>query len=109
MKKKINILFVHPIKEFSGSLKSLEEYLKFLKKKYNLFFLVPTGITSSRLTKYGKVINVFGLSKFDNSELGYYRGLRWFLIFRELILLFPTFLSVFLLKKKPISGLKLKF
>ena len=99
MKKKINILFVHPIKEFSGSLKSLEEYLKLLKKKYNLFFLVPTGITSSRLTKYGKVINVFGLSKFDNSELGYYRGLRWFLIFRELILLFPTFLSVYLLKK----------
>ena len=73
--------------------------MKLLKKKYNLFFLVPTGITSSRLTKYGKVINVLGLSKFDNSELGYYRGLRWFLIFRELILLFPTFLSVYLLKK----------
>ena len=30
--KKINILFVHPIQEFSGSLKSLEEYLKLLKK-----------------------------------------------------------------------------
>ena len=26
--KKNNILFIHPIKEFSGSLKSLEQYLK---------------------------------------------------------------------------------
>ena len=37
LKKKINILFVHPIKEFSGSLKSLEEYLKLLKKNITYF------------------------------------------------------------------------
>lgn len=75
--KKHNILFVHPIKEFSGSLKSMEEYLKLLKKNYNFYFLVPTGVASQRLKKYGKVINVYGLSKFDNSQLGYYRNLRW--------------------------------
>ena len=97
---KHNILIVHPIKEFSGSLKSLEEYLKILKKKYNFYFLVPTGVASKRLKKFGKVIDVSGLSKFDNSQIGYYRKLRWLLILREILLIIPTFLSVYLIKKK---------
>lgn len=97
--KKNNILFVHPIKQFSGSLKSLEQYLKLLKKEYNFIFLVPTGIASNRLKKYGTVINVVGLSKFDNSQIGYYRGLRWFLLFREFIYLLPTFFGLLYLKK----------
>ena len=98
--KKNNILFVHPIKEFSGSLKSMEEYLKLHKKKFNLFFLVPRGIASKRLEKYGVVIKVHGLVKFDNSQLGYYRGLRWILILRELFLIFPTFFAAYSIKKK---------
>ena len=98
--KKNNILFVHPIKEFSGSLKSLEEYLKILKKKFNFYFLVPSGVASNRLKKYGKVISVTGLSKFDNSQLGFYRGLRWILIFREILLLLPTLISIYLIKRK---------
>ena len=101
--KKYNILFVHPISQFSGSLKSLEEYLKLLKKKYNLYFLTPPGISAKRLKKYGNVTCVSGLSKFDNSQIGYYRGIRWILIFRELFLLLPTFLSVYKLKKKKID------
>ena len=95
--KKINILFVHPINEFSGSLRSLEEYLSLLSPNYNFLFLVPRGIASKRLAKYGEVIKVSGLSKFDNSKLGYYRGLRWFLLFRELVLLVPTLFSTFVL------------
>ena len=98
--KKNNILFVHPIKEFSGSLKSLEEYLKILNKKFNFYFLAPSGVASDRLKKYGKVISVTGLSKFDNSQLGFYRGLRWILIFREILLLLPTIISIYLIKRK---------
>ena len=101
--KKINILFVHPINQFSGSLRSLEEYLSLLSPNYNFLFLVPRGIASKRLSKYGEVIKVSGLSKFDNSKLGYYRGLRWFLLFRELVLLVPTLFSAFFLKKKKID------
>ena len=101
--KKNSILFVHPISQFSGSLKSLEEYLKLLQDKYNLYFLTPSGISAKRLRKYGDVISVYGLSKFDNTKIGYYRGLRWFLIFRELFLLLPTFISIYNLKKKKIS------
>ena len=98
--KKNSILFVHPISQFSGSLKSLEEYLKLLQDKYNLYFLTPSGISAKRLRKYGDVTSVYGLSKFDNSKIGYYRGLRWFLIFRELFLLLPTIISIYNLKKK---------
>ena len=89
--KKNNILFVHPIKEFSGSLRSLEQYLDLLKSRYKFYFLVPKGEASKRLNKYGKVISVIGLSKFDNSQLGYYRGLRWFLIIRETFFLSQHF------------------
>ena len=97
--KKNNILFIHPIKQFSGSLKSLEQYLILLKKDYNFTFLVPSGVASNRLKKYGSVLNVIGLSKFDNSQIGYYRGFRWLLLLREFIYLFPTFISLFYLKK----------
>ena len=98
--KKNNILYVHPINEFSGALKSIEEYLKLLKKDYNLYFLVPRGVASQRLKKYGKVISVYGLSKFDNSQIGYYKNLRWLLVIREIFLLFPTLYSIFSIKKK---------
>ena len=97
--KKNNILFVHPIKEFSGSLRSLEQYLDLLKSRYKFYFLVPKGEASKRLNKYGKVISVIGLSKFDNSQLGYYRGLRWFLIIRETFFFITTFFSVYYLSK----------
>ena len=98
--KKNNILIVHPISQFSGSLKSIEQYVKLLKKKYNFFFIIPSGEASQKLKKYGNVLEVFGLSKFDNSQLGHYRKLRWLLLIREIFLLFPTFLSVLKIKKK---------
>ena len=98
--RKNNILFVHPIKQFSGSLKSLEEYLKLLDKKFNFIFLSPKGEASNRLKKFGKVITVIGLSKFDNSQLGYYKNFRWLIILRELFFFFPTLFSVMYIKKK---------
>ena len=98
--KKNNILIVYTIKEFSGSLKSIEESVKLLKKKYDFVFLTPKGLSSQRLSKFGKVIQVWGLSKFDNSRLGYYRNLRWFLIFREIFLLMPTLFAAIYIKLK---------
>ena len=68
-------------------------------KDYNFYFLTPSGIAEKRLQKYGHVIKTLGLSKFDNSILGYYRGLRWLILLREILLIFPTLFSVFLIKK----------
>ena len=68
-------------------------------KDYNFYFLTPSGIAEKRLQKYGHVIKTLGLSKFDNSILGYYRGLRWLILLREILLIFPTLFSVFNKKK----------
>ena len=41
-----------------------------------------------------------GLSKFDNTHLGYYRNIRWFLILREFFFLIPTILITIYIKLK---------
>ena len=93
MKKKINILIVQPISQFSGSLKSILENLKIIpKKKFNFYFLTPKGISSRMLQKYGRVFASIGLTKFDNSKIGYYRNLRWLILVREFIFILPTLL-----------------
>ncbi len=99
--KKIKILFIQPIGQFSGSLKSLEEYLKILpKNKYNFIFLTQKGTASQRLSKFGKVFACNGISKFDNTDIGYYRGFRWLILLREFFYLFSTFFTISEIKKK---------
>ena len=99
--KKIKILFIQPIGQFSGSLKSLEEYLKILpKNKYNFIFLTQKGTASQRLSKFGKVFACNGISKFDNTDIGYYRGFRWLILLREFFYLFSTFFNISEIKKK---------
>ena len=99
--RRTKILFVQPIGQFSGSLESLEEYVKILpKQKYEFFFLTQKGIAVSRLKKYGKVISSKGIAKFDNTQLGYYRGFRWILLLRELIYLITSFFSVYKVSKE---------
>ncbi len=97
--KKSSILIVQPVGQFAGSLKSLEEYVKLLRNKYNFIFITPSGIAKKRLKKYGKVIEVIGLSKFDNSQFGSYKGLRYLLLIREVFLIIPTFFAIFKVKK----------
>ena len=99
MKKKINILYVYPIHQFSGSLKSLQEYLKILpKKKYNFYFIAPFGKASKVLSKFGLVIKTLGITKFDNTRIGHYRGARWLILIREIFYIFPTLYSCIVLK-----------
>ena len=45
------------------------------------------------------MIKVIGLSKFDNTQLGFYRNIRWLLLIKLLFLL-PTVYSLILIKKK---------
>ena len=46
------------------------------------------------------VIRVPGISQFDNTRYGFYRGFRWILILREIFLLWPTLHSIIKAKKK---------
>ncbi len=100
MKKKRKILFIQPIKSFSGSLKSSEEYIKNLYVKYSFIFLTQHGFSSRVLGKYGKIFTSFGISKFDNTENSRYLGLRWLLLIREILYLPFTLFSLFFIKLK---------
>ena len=54
LKKKYRILYIQPIGAFSGSLKSSEEYLKNLYKKFDFIFLTQNGFAKDVLKNTGK-------------------------------------------------------
>jgi len=98
LKKKYKILFIQPIEAFSGSLKSSEEYIKDLKKKFIFIFFTPNGFSSRTLNKYGKVFTSLGICKYDNTENSHYRGLRWILLIREVIYFVFTIFALLRIK-----------
>jgi glycosyltransferase involved in cell wall biosynthesis len=100
LKKKHKILFIQPIKSFSGSLKSSEEYIKNLYVKYSFIFFTQHGFSSKILRKYGKIFTSYGISKFDNTENSRYLRLRWLLLIREIIYLPFTIFNLLLVKSK---------
>lgn len=98
MKKKYKILFIQPIGVFSGSLKSSEEYIKNLYKKFSFIFFTQRGYSSKILNDYGRVFNTIGICKFDNTENSHYKGIRWILIIREIIYLIFTIFNLVQIK-----------
>ncbi len=98
MKRKYKILYIQPIGAFSGSLKSSEEYIKNLHKKFDFIFFTQNGLAKKILKKYGQVFEALGLCKYDNTENSHYKGLRWLLIFREVFYIIPTILNLLKIK-----------
>ena len=98
MKKKYRILYIQPVGAFSGSLKSSEEYLKNLYKKFNFIFFTQNGFAKEVLKRYGTVFGSFGICKYDNTENSHYKGLRWLLILREIFYIIPSLLNLLRIK-----------
>jgi len=83
----IRVLFIHHNGTFSGAARSLWE----------LISAFPAGeVEASILTPQGSVSEVFrrssiptvpcrGMSLFDNTRYGHYRGLRWLILLREIV------------------------
>src|SRR5262245_42206448 len=81
----ISVLYVHPVGTFGGASRSLLE----------LVAGFPAGSVAPRLvTQRGSVVPVFegqgmdiiqtaGISQFDHTRFGHYRGKRWLLLLRE--------------------------
>ena len=85
MSKK-DIFVIHNHKNFSGSARSLGELIKSLEKKINFSVICPEGSSSKYFKEINiNVFNVMKVPRFNHFELGHYRGIRWFLLFRELI------------------------
>ena len=98
MKKKI--LIIHHHKKFGGTSKSLSEYLKILKKKYNFDIICPFGTTYKffEREKYS-LIGLPGISCINITEVGLYKKFRLFLLIREIYYFVFTFYTFYKLRK----------
>lgn len=82
----MRILYLDGVGMFGGACRSLYENLKFIsKEKVNIFFIIQNGEIRKYYDKFSKnIITSIGLTRFDNTEYSYYRGLRWLVILREI-------------------------
>ena len=100
LKKKLFIIHNH--KNFSGAARSLGETIENLRKKINFIVICPKGSSSNFFKSLNiKVLEVKLVPRLNHFKLGYYRGFRWIVLFREIYALIYFF---FFLKK-----LKLNF
>jgi glycosyltransferase involved in cell wall biosynthesis len=85
----IQVLYILHTGAFSGASVSLEELLRgFSQGAVVAHVLVPSGRAGDLIAATGAdVLKVAGLSQFDNTRYGRYRGRRWLLLLRELIYL----------------------
>lgn len=93
---KTRILYLNPIGEFSGASKSLAELLKSPRfSAIEPVMLCPEGGAADYFRRCGfKVVATRRLSQFDHTRHGRYRGIRWLVALRELLLLPGTRLAI---------------
>lgn len=84
--KKLRILYIDAVGPFGGASKSLYEAVNAITaNSIEAYFLVQRGTVIGMYGKLAKdIIAVPGLTKMDNTRYGYYRGLRWLILLREL-------------------------
>ena len=98
MSKK-KLFLIHNHKNFSGAARSLGENIIRLKKKVEFIIICPRG-TSSKFFKSlnVKVIEIKFVPRFNHFEIGFYKGLRWLILLRELVAF--VYFTLFLIKLK---------
>jgi glycosyltransferase involved in cell wall biosynthesis len=57
-------------------------------------FIAPRGSVHGFLSRLGEAIEARGISQFDNTRYGYYRGLRWLVAIRELAFVPSTIVAL---------------
>jgi glycosyltransferase involved in cell wall biosynthesis len=92
----LRALYVHHVGILGGSSRSLYELLRgFPKDTVAPHYVGPKGKLVEMLGSLGiPVENCRGISQFDNCAYSYYRGLRWIILLREVLLLLPTYLAL---------------
>lgn len=98
----MRVLYLQPSGVFGGSPKSLDELFRHLAK---------SGVRATVLTPHGTAVDAFaaagmdvrpvmGLSQCDNTRYGYYRGIRWLIVLRELFFLPCSLAAVWRLRRE---------
>lgn len=92
----IDVIYVYPTGHFSGAAVSMVQVLKSLAGEVRPTFLTPRGSASAYFERQalGPVHTTTWLSQFDHTRYGRYRGARWLIALRELLLLPLTWWAV---------------
>jgi hypothetical protein len=81
----MRVLYIHMTGAFAGGCRSLYEVVRALPAgEVEPLFIAPRGSVHGFLSRLGEAIEARGISQFDNTRYGYYRGLRWLVAIREL-------------------------
>ena len=102
MKDFLNILYVHGVGPWGGSSRSLFETISnFPVNSVNPFFISVKGSSQKEFDKLtSKIIDVVGLSRFDNTQYSYYKGIRWLVLVREIFFIPYTIFAFIQAKRK---------
>lgn len=82
----LRILYIHPIGAFGGASRSLLELLGgFPPDAVEARLVMPHGQAADLFEQQGYlVVRARGITQFDCTRFGHYRGLRWLILAREL-------------------------
>lgn len=83
----INILYVDGVGPFGGASRSLFEMLRAGRRdSFRRMFLVQRGTANDYYRRVADdLVSTRGITRFDNTEVSYYRGVRWLIVLRELM------------------------
>lgn len=92
----IQVAYLYTTPHFSGAAVSLVQVLNVLGAAVHATVLTPRGSAEAYFQRagVGRVHGVSWLSQFDHTRFGRYRGARWLVALRELLMLPITWLEV---------------
>jgi glycosyltransferase involved in cell wall biosynthesis len=91
----MRVLYIHMTGAFAGGCRSLYEVVRALPAgEVEPLFIAPRGSVHGFLSRLGEAIEARGISQFDNTRYGYYRGLRWLVAIRELAFVPSTIVAM---------------
>jgi glycosyltransferase involved in cell wall biosynthesis len=98
----LSVLYLHPISAFSGASRSLRELLGGLPEStVKPFVVLPRGQGANIFEMEGySTEQTAGITQYDCTRFGHYRGLRWLITLRELALLPATVLACFRARRR---------
>lgn len=99
--RSLGVLVLHPSGAFSGAARSLLELLRGLPPgAVAPHLLMPRGQAAALFEREGyPVTAIRGMTQFDCTRYGHYRGLRWLIAMRELFYLPHTLLALWQAKR----------
>jgi glycosyltransferase involved in cell wall biosynthesis len=103
----VDVLYLHPAGAYGGASKSLIELYQILSRNgVRGTVVTPTGSAATAFAEAGmSVISIPGLTQFDNTRYGHYRGLRWLILLRELAFLPVSLLAIWRLRHRKFNVL----